>query len=375
VWAGPEDRSRACKSDVPEHDATGIRVLLVEDNEMNQQVATELLASAGAIVTVANHGGEAVNILTAGDQPLRFDVAFMDLQMPEMDGFSATKLLRRDPRLQKFPIIAMTAHALVEERQRCLDAGMNDHVSKPIEPDNLFATLLRWAKPRPRESVESQPPQPPVKKAVEEVVLPEIAGVNLADGLKRVAGNRRLYRDLLGQFAAKQGSAAEQISAALEAGDRQLAERIAHTVKGVAGNIGIAGVQSAVQKLEKAIREGQDSVPAQLDEFASLMGTQVLAIDQALRDSAPAPTIEARATPFDGDAAAAAISQLKTLLEASDGDAEEAFRALQEAVAGAVEKPQLDALGASINDFDFEAALLKLDEIAERCTRTEDQPQ
>ena len=373
--AGPEDRSRARKSDVPEHDATGIRVLLVEDNEMNQQVATELLESAGAIVTIANHGGEAVKILTEGDQPPRFDVAFMDLQMPEMDGFSATRLLRRDPRLQKFPIIAMTAHALVEERQRCLDAGMNDHVSKPIEPDNLFATLLRWAKPRPKESVESQPPQPPVKKAVEEVVLPEIAGVNLADGLKRVAGNRRLYRDLLGQFAAKQGNAAEQITAALEAGDRQLAERIAHTVKGVAGNIGIGGVQAAAQKLEKAIREGQDSVPAQLDEFASLMGTQVRAIEQGLRDSAPAPTIEARATPFDGDAAAAAISRLKTLLEASDGDAEEAFRALQEAVAGAVEKPQLDALGASINDFDFEAALLKLDEIAERCTRTEDQPQ
>ncbi len=150
-------RSRAQKSDAPEHDATGIRVLLVEDNEMNQQVATELLESAGAIVTIANHGGEAVKVLTEGDQDPPFDVVFMDLQMPEMDGFTATKLLRSDKRLQKFPIIAMTAHALVEERQRCLDAGMNDHVSKPIDPDNLFATLLRWTKPRPKESVKSQP--------------------------------------------------------------------------------------------------------------------------------------------------------------------------------------------------------------------------
>src|ERR1700721_2844284 len=96
---------------------------------MNQQVATELLESAGAIVTVA-----------------------------KMDGFTATKILRSDPRLRKFPIIAMTAHALVEERQRCLDAGMNDHVSKPIDPDNLFATLLRWAKPRPRQGVDSETP-------------------------------------------------------------------------------------------------------------------------------------------------------------------------------------------------------------------------
>ena len=375
--AGLEDhRSRARKADVPEHDATGIRVLLVEDNEMNQQVAMELLQSAGAIVTVANHGGEAVKILTEGDQSPPFDVVFMDLQMPEMDGFTATKLLRSDPRLQKFPIIAMTAHALVEERQRCLDAGMNDHVSKPIEPDNLFATLLRWAKPRPKEPVVAQPPPVLEKKAAEEMVLlPEIEGVNLADGLKRVAGNKRLYRDLLGQFAAKHCDAAAQISTALEGGDRQLAERIAHTVKGVAGNIGITGVQFAAQKLEKAIREGQDAVPALLGEFANLMGTQVRAIEQALRDSAPPPTVEARATPFDGEAAMAAISRLKPLLEASDGDAEEAFRDLQIAVTGAVEKPQLDALGASISDFDFEAALLKLDEIAERCKQTEDQSQ
>ena len=130
------------------HDATGIRILLVEDNEVNQQVATELLESAGASVRIANHGGEAVRILTEGEQPPPFDIVFMDLQMPEMDGFTATRLLRTQPRLQELPIIAMTAHALVEERQRCLEAGMNDHVSKPIDPDALFATLMRWAKPR-----------------------------------------------------------------------------------------------------------------------------------------------------------------------------------------------------------------------------------
>jgi CheY-like chemotaxis protein len=368
---GLEDH-RSRKADLAEHDATGIRVLLVEDNEMNQQVATELLESAGAIVTVANHGGEAVRILTAGDGAPPFDVVFMDLQMPEMDGFTATRLLRSDPRLSKFPIIAMTAHALVEERQRCLDAGMNDHVSKPIDPDNLFSTLLRWAKPRPSKAVDSQPPPTPAK-AADEVVLPEIAGVNRADGLKRVAGNRRLYRDLLGQFATKQGDAATQISAALESGDRQLAERIAHTVKGVAGNIGITDVQSAAQKLEKAIREAQDTVPALLNDFARLIGAEVQAITRALHASAPAPGEAKRTMPFNGEAAAAAVARLKSLLEASDGDAEEAFRDLQDAVAGAVEKPQLDALGASITDFDFETALRKLDEIAESCKQSEDQ--
>jgi signal transduction histidine kinase/CheY-like chemotaxis protein len=364
--AGVEDqRSRVKKDDAPVHDATGIRVLLVEDNEMNQQVATELLESGGAIVTVANHGGEAVKILTEGDQAPPFDVVFMDLQMPQMDGFTATKLLRRDPRLQKFPIIAMTAHALVEERQRCLDAGMNDHVSKPIDPDNLFATLLRWAKPRQKSAVESQT-QPVKAKPSDEILLPEIAGVNVADGLNRVAGNRRLYRDLLGQFSAKQRDAAAQISAALESGDSKLAERIAHTVKGVAGNLAIAEVQSAAQKVEKAIREGLDITPP-LDGFATVLSTQVHAIEKALRESAPTQPDRVMHSPFNGEAASAAIARLKSLLEASDGDSEEAFRSLQDVVAGVVDKAHLDSLSASISDFDFEGALRKLDAITEQC--------
>ena len=191
--------------------------------------------------------------------------------------------------------------------------------------------------------------------------------MNQGDGLKRVAGNRRLYRDLLGQFAAKQGDAAAQISAALESGDRQLAERIAHTVKGVAGNIGITQIQSAAQKLEKAIREQESGVTGILDDFARLMSTQAQAIAQGLRDTQPASTEVKHTAPFDPEAAATAIARLKGLLEASDGDSAEAFGHLQDAVGGVVETQKLDALGASISDFDFEAALLRLDEIAESC--------
>ena len=365
-----ERRSRARKDDPTVHDATGIRVLLVEDNEMNQQVATELLESAGAIVTVANHGGEAVKILTAGDQPPEFDVVFMDLQMPEMDGFTATRLLRSDRRLQKFPIIAMTAHALVEERQRCIDAGMNDHVSKPIDPDNLFTTLLRWAKPSPKHPAESQAP---VKiEAADEVALPEIPGIKVADGLNRVAGNRRLYRDLLAQFAAKQCDAATQVSTALESSDVKLAERIAHTVKGVAGNLGIVEVQSVAQQLEKALRDGDGTVSTLLVEFGNVMSLQIRAIEEALRESVAGRPATPQTLPFDGEAAAAAIAHLRRLLEASDGDAEESFRSLRDAVASVIEKPYLDGLSASITDFDFDASLVKLDDIAKRCARNGD---
>ncbi len=312
VAAIDDQHFRERKDDGTVPDATGIRVLLVEDNEMNQQVATELLESAGAIVVVANNGGEAVKILTVGDQAPAFDVVFMDLQMPEMDGFTTTKLLRRVPRLHQLPIIAMTAHALVEERQRCLDAGMNDHVSKPIDPDRLLSTLLRWAKPRPQRAREPQQPFSTERES-EEVILPEIAGVNLADGLKRVAGNRRLYRDLLRQFAAKQGDAAAQISTALEKGDHALAELIAHTVKGVAGNIGVTEVQSVAQKLEKALRDGEINVSPLLVEFANVMATQVHAIEKALLDSAAARPEKMRTSPFNKEATAGAIARLRSL--------------------------------------------------------------
>src|SRR6201993_1582852 len=370
--AGVDDHgSPVKKEETAMYDATGIRVLLVEDNEMNQQIATELLESAGAIVTVANNGREAVKVLTEGGPAPPLDVVFMDLQMPEMDGITAAQLLRRDPRLKQLPIIAMTAHALAEERQRCLDAGMNDHVSKPIDPDVLFSTMMRWAKPRPRLGIESQAnllhTGTTQAKTTDETSLPEIAGINLADGLRRLAGNRRLYRDLLGQFVAKEGGAAAQISAALESGDPKLAERIAHTVKGTAGNLGITEVQSEAQKLGKASREGQDSVAALLGTFATVLGTQVHGIDQALRESTSAPPEGMLPSAFDGEAAAVAIPRLKSLLDASDGDAGEAFRSVQEVLAGVVDKTHMDSLSASISEFNFAAAAVKLDGIAEQC--------
>jgi CheY-like chemotaxis protein len=341
-----------------------------EDNEMNQQIATELLQSAGAIVTVANHGGEAVKILTENSHPPPFDVVLMDIQMPVMDGISATKLLRTHLYLEKLPIIAMTAHALVEERQRCIDAGMNDHIAKPIDPDHMFSTILRWATPRANPA-----PETPAAAAgpKDEIALPPIAGVNIADGLNRVAGNRRLYRDLLSQFAAKQAGAATEIAAALGANDHQTAERTAHTVKGVAGNLGITNVQAAAQKLEKAIRESDASSSALLDQFAIALRLHVNAISDALQDLAPEPELPPAA--FDAARAASAVGQLRALLEASDGDAQEAFQQLRDSVAAAVEKSQLDALNESINNFEFEQALSRLDEIAHLCEQNGKVPQ
>ncbi|HEX4771695.1 MAG TPA: response regulator [Bryobacteraceae bacterium] len=358
---GQEDeRPRHRKENEQKHDATGIRVLLVEDNEMNQQVATELLQSAGAIVTVANHGGEALKFLTGVDGPPPYDVVFMDLQMPEVDGLTATKLIRADARLRSLPIIAMTAHALVEEQQRCLEAGMNDHVSKPIDPDALFTTLARWAKPRAGAAEQ------PAKHDNERngLAIPDIAGVKSADGLGRVAGNKRLYLDLLAQFAEKQADAARRIDQALQSGDRELAERVAHTIKGVAGNLGIADLQGPAARLEKAIREKDSATPAFLEQFGSQLDTQVRAICEALPRSAPADRKDVKESPFVAENASAAFARLKTLLEANDGDAGEAFAALQKAIGGHVDHSLVEALGVAVGDFEFDAASSKLEQIA-----------
>jgi CheY-like chemotaxis protein len=172
--------------------------------------------------------------------------------MPEMDGYEATKKIRSDSGFASFPIIAMTAHATVEERQKCLDAGMNGHVSKPIDPSLLFETLERFVSPTSKSTtVSPQDPTPPL--VVEADELPDVPGLNTAEGLLRVAGNEKLYRKLLRQFANTEADAAQRVGAALAENDRALAERLAHSVKGVAANIGARAVQNAAAHLEKAI--------------------------------------------------------------------------------------------------------------------------
>jgi two-component system sensor histidine kinase/response regulator len=338
---------------------SGVRVLLVEDNEVNQQVATELLDSEGAKVTIANHGAEAVRLLTQGVPPPPFDIVLMDLQMPEMDGLTATRILRAQPHLQQLPIIAMTAHAMGEEVQRCLDAGMNDHVGKPIDPGTFFATIARWTRAHRREVLDV-----PVRtaSAEDEIILPQIGGVDVAAGLQRVAGNKRLYCDLLIQFAVKQESAGVRIRQALASGDRSKAERLAHSLKGAAGNLGMNAIFQTAGKLEGAIRVSQAGIEDLMEELTAALDRQVRNIHAAFPVGGAADEkIRLDSRPTDPEKVLAALANLKELLEANDGDAPEAYRNL---VAALGDNPsRLEALGAAVNSFDFEAALGRLGEI------------
>lgn len=246
----------------------GARILLAEDNEINQQIAMELLEGAGAHLTVANNGHEAVELLC--QNPTEYDLVLMDLQMPEMDGYQATAKIRSDARFKSLPIIAMTAHATIEEKNRCLAAGMNDHVSKPIDPIALFETVNlhyhpiikeNYDSPLPdRTNIVSVPPVPPAgKTSIDGNDLPSVAGLNTANGLLRIAGNKKLYIKLLRQFAEQQAETPASIAKFLATGDMAAAERLAHTVKGVAGNLGADTIMTAAGKLEKAIASRADA--------------------------------------------------------------------------------------------------------------------
>jgi len=241
---------------------------------------------------------------------------------------------------------------------------MDDHVRKPIDPDALFTTLARWTKSREvkAEGLAARP-----VRSDEEVNVPEIEGVDVAGGLERVAGNKRLYVDLLGHFVARHGSAGAQIGVALENGDRKLAERLAHSVKGVAGNLGINGLFQLAGKLQSAIHESRDDVDVLFEGFSWELDRQVQAIQRALRAQAPVPQGGEGNRIFDPAEALAAVARLRAMLQASDADAADAYRTLAEILRGTVDTTRLDALGAAVNGFDYDAALAELDGIAKEC--------
>ncbi len=240
----------------------GLRILLVDDMPTNRLIAGEILESFGVTVDTAENGVQAVNKLL--NEGRTYDIVLMDVQMPEMDGLEATRRLRATLRCAKLPIIAMTAHALENERERCLAAGMDDFMSKPIEPELLQEKLLRW-RPAPAGAKATQ------EKALmtPEHELPELPGIDKAEGLRRMMNKPRLYEKVLRDFHARFIDEAQTIRTAIDNGDLATAERRAHSTKGLAGTIGAAGLQDASKALETALREGDMTLETLFSEFES----------------------------------------------------------------------------------------------------------
>ena len=254
----------------------GARLLLVEDNEINRQVAQELLEGFGLDVTTAENGEEAIALL----KEAQFDGVLMDMQMPVMDGVTATREIRKNPHFSKLPIIALTANVMVSEQNEFLDAGITDHIGKPIDPDRLVATLAKWV--RPTRTTGSTPVGQTFQNSAPEP-LPDLPGVNVAESVRRIGGNVALYFSLLDKFRVKQRNFATSFREALAANDRDTAERLAHTLRGIAGTLGAETLQDLARLLESSIKKGEsgevDSLLARVDKE---LATFIASIDQVL---------------------------------------------------------------------------------------------
>ncbi len=328
---------------------SGARILLAEDNEINQQIAVELLEGEGARVTVAGNGRDAVEKLMAA--PAAFDLLLMDLQMPEMDGYQATARIRADARFKSLPIIAMTAHATLEERQRCLASGMNDHVAKPIDPAALFETVARFYRPvagrlprAPGPAAGSEP-----SDAVPE--LPEMEGLDTAAGLSRVAGNRKLYARLLRQFLEQHGNAAASIAQSLETGDVATAERLAHTVKGVAGNLGAVKIQAAAAELEKAIHDCGG--PERIERSRLALAAALAPVTERLRNAAVVAPVSAPSSPVDPAAQKEALREMLKYLDESDAAAADCLESRRDLLRSFFSPGEFHDFEKSVETFEF----------------------
>jgi CheY-like chemotaxis protein len=257
----------------------GARLLLVEDNAINRELALDLLSNAGVEVQVAGDGREALDILSRGS----FDGVLMDCQMPVMDGFAAARAIRQRPQWRDLPVIAMTANAMVGDREKVIAAGMNDHIAKPINVEQMFAVLSRWVRPRQEVNAMSSSPTPAPGPALTLETLP---GIDSAAALQALGGDERIYRRLLGRFVDSQAGFADAFRAIRSAGDPDAAHRMAHDLKGVAATAGAFALAKAASALEQAcVRQAPANEVEQLTEAVA---RELAPVMQGLRALAPA---------------------------------------------------------------------------------------
>ncbi len=266
----------------------GSRILLVEDNEINQQVARELLEDAGFAVDVADNGEIALGLV----QQYSYDLVFMDMQMPVMDGIAATQHMRKLAPLENLPIVAMTANAMEHDRRRCFEAGMNDFLVKPIEPLDMWAILARWIRPRAKPAPFPTPAHSAIPLAATQSQsaavdgLPHgIAGLDTAVGLARMVGKKPLYLAMLRRYGVGQRQMLEELRAAIGASDLATAQRLIHTTKGVSGTVGAVVVEQHAGALESALRAG--ATAAEVQALLPSLEMPLLALLDALQAQLP----------------------------------------------------------------------------------------
>ena len=331
---------------------SGVNVLLVEDNEINQQIAYELLSGQGITVDIANNGLEAVEKIENAAGSAEYDLILMDLQMPVMDGFEATMRIRKTT--AKIPIIAMTARTMFEEKEKCYEAGMNDHISKPIDPPTLFATIKNWVDPK---RIITSPRKQPDPTSLEEFI--NIDGIDTVAGISRVANNNKLYLNLLSSFAENQSTTAGAIKEAYTKEDYSSIEQLSHLLRGVSGNIGAANIQLLCEKIETGAKTNPAPETSSLiDNLQEEMKTVTDAIMEYLKKAA---TDDNNQENCDADILEKK-NRLVFLLNDGDSQAVEYFKTIRKSLKKFIDADNFNTIEKHITSYNFDKAMILVEE-------------
>jgi PAS domain S-box-containing protein len=332
----------------------GARILVVEDNEINQQVAQELLEQARLVVDVAEHGRRALEMLDERE----YDCVLMDIQMPIMDGYTATGKIREDRRFDKLPVLAMTANATVEDRERSLEVGMNAHLNKPIDPKELYSALMTWIAPGDRQVPEVVNDLTQGHDDDSALVIP---GIDVDSGVARVGGNMNSYRKLLRKFVDNQAGAIDEIMSATEQGDNEAAVRAAHTLKGVGGSVGAAELQRLGGELESGLKKSPEGdFDALLAETRGELERLIGAIGEALDAGETSPGASLEPLPADYEER---LKKLTGQLAGYDSDAGDTLDGLLDNVGDPQIRLGLEKLRKLVGQYDYDAALAVVEEL------------
>jgi len=326
----------------------GAHVLIVEDNALNQRLAKELLAQLGASVALAANGLEAVEAAARE----RFDAILMDVQMPEMDGLEATRRIRAQPGGGSIPIIAMTAHAQAGSREQCQAAGMSDFIGKPITVRGVTSVLARFLAGVGEPAAAAKTAAPGLPGS--------LPGIAVSEAVQRLGGNEALVRTSLLEFRHDYAGMAADLERALAGADLKNAVRIAHTLKGVASNLSMPGLESAAKAAEQELGERGTLAPASLEAVRAALAA-VVASCTAL-GPAPAPSFPSLSRPQ----LESALAELRRLTERNDFSAQALLQRCEGSLRESAGATAVQALAGALAVFDFAAARTTLDDIARR---------
>ena len=339
----------------------GARILVVEDNLSNQQVAREILRRMGAHVTIADSGLRALETI----EKEVFDAILMDIEMPELDGFETTRIIRSEARFRDLPIIAMTAHAMKEDRDKCIAIGMNDYVSKPLSPEALFSVLSAWAPASESEHEDGDTEELPPSLEEPMSGTDDLPGIDVSSGLDRLAGDERLFHELLIDFGRDFRNTTDDIVNALSAGDYATARRLAHSVKGVSGNLSAMDVYEAAAALEQAIRDAADKdIPRLHERLCEKLAVVFQSVDrlqtEALDDKNTHGSIEESPGSTDAKTINETLERLSLLLREHDIEALDIANSIENGLGRHVPQEAIKKLRTSLNRYDFDGAKIAL---------------